>query len=224
MRLEEAARKELDRKVDVMIEAENSLSSYAWLLDACTQLALARRIMSSSYVFAFFGFAPPDANPFAADFTPEQIAINQALFEDKQGQLEAEAERLSGLVGASPDVIAKERMTIINLASNINARIVRLFEVIENDIAAQLTCSSLNISAYKGQRAAGGMAVAAQLAAAAAAVGVLDEKKAPGTAKQAGVAQSDTEIIDLTADSDEGGNGPVTRGRKLASSKRLRNG
>lgn len=31
---------------------------------------------------------------FREDFTPEANAINQALFEDKQGQLEAEVERL----------------------------------------------------------------------------------------------------------------------------------
>jgi hypothetical protein len=31
---------------------------------------------------------------FREDFTPQANAINQALFEDKQGQLEAEVERL----------------------------------------------------------------------------------------------------------------------------------
>jgi hypothetical protein len=31
---------------------------------------------------------------FKEDFTPETNAINQALFEDKQGQLEMEVERL----------------------------------------------------------------------------------------------------------------------------------
>ena len=35
---------------------------------------------------------------YSADFTPEQNSVNQQLFEDQQQTLEAEVERLSGLV------------------------------------------------------------------------------------------------------------------------------
>ncbi len=44
-----------------------------------------------SYIFAYYMFGQ---TMFKEDFTPETNAINQALFEDKQGQLEMEVERL----------------------------------------------------------------------------------------------------------------------------------
>ena len=53
-----------------------------------------------SFVFAYYMFGQ---SMFKEDFTPEANAINQALFEDKQAQLEAEVEQLrwgAGRAGA----------------------------------------------------------------------------------------------------------------------------
>lgn len=158
LKMEEKQREAIDLKIDQLMERESSLFNFSWLNEAMQQLFLSRRILSFSYIFAFFTFG---GAMFKDDFTPEQNTINQQLFEDKQGQLEVEVERLAKLIESSPEEIVEDRMHIINLAANIDKRILKMYEVIENDIAGQVTTASLDIAPYRGRhaQASGGVAV-----------------------------------------------------------------
>jgi ariadne-1 len=168
LRFEQRAREDLEGRINVAIEAEaqfGGLSNFGWLQNAMEQLFLARRAMAHSYVFAFYVFGPE----YEGEFQPGVAETNKALFEDKQGQLEGEVEKLADLVEKTPaDEIPTKRLAIINLASSINARIVKLYDVIENEIAAHVAGRPINVAPYRGQRslfsvvggAAGGMSAA----------------------------------------------------------------
>eukprot|EP00887_Chlorella_sp_A99_P003167 scaffold9.g3167.t1 len=161
LQLEEKQRAAIERKIDEMIEREASatVQNYSWLTEALQQLFLARKIMSFSYVAAYYLFGQ---TMFAADFSEQQNAINQALFEDKQGQLEMEVERLAKLVESPAEEILCQRMAIINLGANIDTRITKMYEVLENDIAAQVASRALSIAPYKGRRSAASAEAAAE--------------------------------------------------------------
>ncbi|PSC75216.1 putative E3 ubiquitin-ligase ARI1 isoform X2 isoform A [Micractinium conductrix] len=156
-KLEEKLRKDVEVKVEAMSEADPSLANTYWLSDALAQLFLARKCMAYSYIFAYYMFGQ---EMFKEDFSQEANAINQALFEDKQGQLEAEVERLSQLIEnpwppAGGDEMLSHRMAIINLAANIDTRVQKMYEVIECDIAPQVASRGVGIAPYKGKHATG---------------------------------------------------------------------
>ena len=224
--LEERARRELDEKIDAMVESETYLANFSWVHEALSQLFLARRVMAYSYVFAFYIFGPDFAGEFV---TKEMSSVNKGLFEDKQGQLEEEVERLANIMERNQDTLGEQRLSVINLASSINSRIVKMYDVIENEIAPQVAGRSMNIAAYKGQRSrANGSAMEVVMAAVtmrATNERLLfekpekeKEKKKGGaggghknTASTSGAAPEKTEmeIIDLTVDDDDyhgGGN------------------
>jgi len=152
LRMEETARMKLDRKIDTMLESDTtSLNHHDWLHTALEQLFLARRVMAYSYVFAFYMFG----DMFKDEFTPRQAETNKVLFEDKQGQLEVEVEHLANLVENTPAAkMREERLNIINLASTINLRIMKMYEVIENEIAPQIAGRPLAVAPYRGRRSA----------------------------------------------------------------------
>lgn len=150
LRFEERTRAILERKIETMMEASPTLSNHSWLMEALEQLFLARRVMAHSYVFAFYICSQSSGEEVV---NPTAARMYQALFEDKQGQLETEVERLADMVEKTPaDRMLSERLKVINLASGINLRIIKMYEVIENDIVPQLTGRSVGVAPYKGQR------------------------------------------------------------------------
>lgn len=200
-KLEEKLRKDCEAKMDEAFETDTSLSNFSWLSDALQQLFLARKCMAYSYIFAFYMFGQ---SMFKEDFTPQANAINQALFEDKQGQLEAEVERLSQLIEnpwpvTSASELMQHRMAIINLAANIDTRIQKMYEVIECDIAPQVASRAVNVAPYKGKHAQGsGGEAAADIyrQAAAADPGPSTSARPP----RGGGTLHAHEVIDLTED------------------------
>lgn len=202
-KLEAKLRQDVEAKAEALMEAHPTMVNFSWLRDALAQLFLARKCMAYSYIFAYYMFGQ---SMFREDFSPEANAINQALFEDKQGQLEAEVETLSQLIenpwptGSAADMQA-HRMAIINLAANIDTRIQKMYEVIECDIAPQVASRGVGIAPYKGRHATGsGGEAAAEVYRRAAASG--------GAAGPSGSNQPSSDVIDLTAEEpDEGGRG-----------------
>lgn len=125
-----------------------TLDGLSWATDAFSQLMLARRVLANSYVFSFFAF---DKNGmFKDDFTPQQLNIRLGLIEDKQDQLEVEIERLSKLITMGR-LVNHARMDFVNLTNNINARIIKLYEVIE-EFGGELQTSNFDIAPYKNGR------------------------------------------------------------------------
>jgi len=166
LKMEQRARQDLEYKIDAMIETDSAqLSNYSWVTDALEPLFLVRRVLAYSYVFGFYVFGPE----FSEEFSEATAESNKGLFEDKQGQLEIEVERLANLMERNEDDLAESRQAVINLAASINSRVEKMYDVIENEIAPQVAGRSMNIAPYKGQRAKpNGSSAAAVLAAVAA--------------------------------------------------------
>jgi len=148
--LEEQLQASLDKKIACMMNDSSGsrLPNYVWLHEAFEQLCLARKIMSFSYVFAYFIFGPHAT--FFSSTVP--LPSMQALFEDKQGQLEIEVERLADILEKTPATnMPEKRFAVINLTSGINRRIIKMYEVIENDIVPQSAGRPMGVSPYKGR-------------------------------------------------------------------------
>ncbi|CAL8462233.1 g1764 [Coccomyxa elongata] len=149
---EAETRTSTQEKIAALEDNTSLLKDYSWLSQAQEQLFHARRVLGYSYVYAFYMFGNA---MFREEITPDQNAINQNLFEDQQQQLEAEVERLSGLVEMGPERIGKVedqlRLQVINSTININKRLVNLYELIENDLLGSLQFSVGYIAPYGGK-------------------------------------------------------------------------
>ncbi|DBB04542.1 TPA: hypothetical protein ACH3X1_012624 [Trebouxia sp. C0004] len=144
--------KQVDEIKEKIVELEDNgteLKDYTWLSQALQQLFCARRILGNTYVSAFYFFGN---DMFQDEITPEQNDINKRLFEDQQACLEFEVERLSKLIETPVhDMDDKIRFEVINSTANVDKRLVKLFELIENDLLAKIVHSSQSIAPYKGE-------------------------------------------------------------------------
>jgi len=90
---------------------------------------------------------------YAGEFTKEQNKINQDLFEDNQEMLATEVERLSGLIDKARETLSMDpqlRLDVINSSVNVRMRIVKFFEMLENDLYGKLQGSNAQIAMYRG--------------------------------------------------------------------------
>ncbi|KAG1675373.1 hypothetical protein FOA52_012292 [Chlamydomonas sp. UWO 241] len=149
---ETTVRVELLARIEDKMEGGLDARDYSWLVRALDQLQVARGVLAPTYPFAYFFFGN---EIYSTDFTPEQNTCNQQLFEDQQQMLEAEVERLAGLVQSCSDSLAidpEERVNTINSTVNIQERIIRLYDLIENDLYGKLQTCSAQIAIYKPKR------------------------------------------------------------------------
>ncbi|CAK0772066.1 hypothetical protein CVIRNUC_003925 [Coccomyxa viridis] len=147
-------------KIAELEDRSTHLKDYTWLLKAQEMLVHARRILGYSYVFAFHMFGQV---MFADEISPARNAINQNLFENQQQQLEHMVEQLSRIIQMNPNQLAvlkrderaleDVRLSAINMTVNIDRRLVKLFELVE-DLLGRLQCSANYISPYLGKSAA----------------------------------------------------------------------
>lgn len=72
--------------------------------------------------------------------------------------LSLQVERLSGLVERAKELNldAQNRLDVINSSVNINTRIVKFFELVENDLYGKLQKSNAQIAVHRGQASYGG--------------------------------------------------------------------
>eukprot|EP00798_Chlamydomonas_sp_ICE-L_P030283 gene30283-35271_t len=144
--------KELLDRIDTKVEVGVESRDYGWLVTAVDQLRSARGVLAPSYVFAFFFFGN---DMYKDDFTVEENARNQDLFEDQQQRLEAEVERLAGMVEKSSDSLVIDpqvRLNTINSSVNIQERILRFFDLIESDLYGKLQTCAAQIAMFKPKR------------------------------------------------------------------------
>ncbi|CAD7702037.1 unnamed protein product [Ostreobium quekettii] len=148
---EDELRADVLTSVENLENADNELNDYSWITFGLDQVLVARRILSSSYVFAFFMFGN---DMFKSEISEERNLANKELFEDQQQMLEAELERLSHLLEDAQKPANKSmqlRMLVINSKDSIHRRIVNLYNTLENDILSQLTQSASSIAPYTGK-------------------------------------------------------------------------
>eukprot|EP00878_Enallax_costatus_P004275 GHUV01004505.1.p1 GENE.GHUV01004505.1~~GHUV01004505.1.p1 ORF type:complete len:527 (+),score=139.84 GHUV01004505.1:269-1849(+) len=122
---------------------------FSWLNKALDQLRMARQVLSNSYAFAYFFFGN---ELYSDEFDEDQNKVNQNLFEDSQEMLATEVERLSGLIERAKELNldAQVRLDAINSSVNIHTRIVKFFELVENDLYGKLQKSNAQIAVYRG--------------------------------------------------------------------------
>jgi len=117
---------------------------YSWLRDGAAQLSICRRILSHSYIFAFFALG--SNNIFGGEVSPSQDIINRNLFEMKQSELENSVESLSKLVELplqtmlEPGAITSIKQKVLDLTVNMDLRTLHLCETVQNDILGKLSC------------------------------------------------------------------------------------
>lgn len=149
---EKTKRVELLKRIDSQVETGTHVRDYGWLVRALDQLRVARGVLANSYAFAYFFFGN---DLYREDFSVEENQRNQNLFEDAQSMLEAEVERLSGLVEKCSESLTmdpQERVKVINSSVNIEQRIIKFFELIESDLYGHLQTCSAQIAIYKPKR------------------------------------------------------------------------
>ncbi|KAL3137000.1 hypothetical protein ABBQ32_006592 [Trebouxia sp. C0010 RCD-2024] len=140
---------EIREKIAELEDNGTELKDYTWLSQALQQLFCARRILGNSYVSAFYFFGN---DMFSDEITPEQNDINKSLFEDQQACLETEVERLSKLIETPVnEMVDSKRFEVINSTANVDKRLIKLFELIENDFLAKIMHSTQSIAPYKGE-------------------------------------------------------------------------
>lgn len=175
-KLEEEQTKAIQEKIAALEALEPgaaggapALKDFTWLTQALEQLFVARRILGYSYVACFYMF---DGVTFAEDISPQQSSLLKNLFEDAQEMLEMEVERLSKLIEAPADDLGTDgpatgsaaasssssatvsgslRLDIINSTVNIDARLTKLYDLLENEILSRVTGITANCAPYKGQ-------------------------------------------------------------------------
>jgi ariadne-1 len=119
-------------------------ADYTWLSDGAAQLSICRRILSHSYIFAFFALG--SSGLFADEVSPSQDIINRNLFEHKQAELEHSVENLSQLIELplqqmlEPGRLAIIKQKVLDLTVNVDLRTLHLCETIQNDILGKLSC------------------------------------------------------------------------------------
>ena len=122
---------------------------YNALTMAVKVLKMARRVLSNSYAFAFFLCGN---DWYSNEVQPEQISLNQGLFEDMQQQFEAEVERLSGYLSTMelPANTTKEMhlMNVLNCSRATKKRMQNFYEAINSGLLGQLEQSVVSIADF----------------------------------------------------------------------------
>lgn len=144
-----------------------SIVDFDWLSKAVKQLLTARQALSSSYVAAFYMF---NGVTFQNDLSPEKCRLLGNLFEVAQGMLEEEVERLSKFIEAPVDGYPKalaassndesgndassraaaHRQRVINSTVNIDNRLEKLYDFMEEEVLVLLASTSCSIAPYEG--------------------------------------------------------------------------
>lgn len=101
------------------LEAKVVCKDFSWVTDGVKKLFRARRILSYSYVFAYYMFGD---DLFRREMTEEEKEIKKNLFEDQQQQLETHVEKLSSYLEQPfdkfpDDKIRDMRMDVINFST-----------------------------------------------------------------------------------------------------------
>lgn len=115
--LEIKLKESIQVKVSISESNESGSKDYSWITNGLNRLLGSRRILSYSYVFAYYMFGN---YLFEDEMTTQERQLKQNLFEDQQQQLEANAEKLSKGIG---DLVydfsmikSETRMQIIRLS------------------------------------------------------------------------------------------------------------
>jgi len=178
----------LQDKVTEMETFHSTLKDHIWVFQAANQVTEARRILGYTYVFAFHMFGDC---MYKDEINRAQNEINKNLFESQQQAMESLVEHMSGLLELPPQTMHelgdKLRLEVINNTVNLDKRLAKLYELIENDLLGSLKFTPANIASYKGVRAEGTCYAPAELSIAPGGADVINLTDSPASSPTGGV-------------------------------------
>ncbi|WVZ59858.1 hypothetical protein U9M48_009950 [Paspalum notatum var. saurae] len=158
-----AEREQLGPKVAARVralEAHDSvlMKDAAWLADAHRSLLRCRQVLARSYVFAYYMFdaeetptRPPPAAAAGGLISTLSMEQRQALFEDYQGQVEGNLERLSKLLATDelpePEIL-QTRQHATNLVVTVEKHCEKMYGCIQDELLPMLL-EPMSIVAYQ---------------------------------------------------------------------------
>lgn len=145
-------RNALENKINLSQNKNSTFKDYGWVLNGMNKLFRSRRVLSYSYVFAFYMFGD---ELFKDEMTPRERQMKQNLYEDQQQQLESNVEKLSMFLekefqSFSDEQVDEIRMHVINLSGAVDLRCKKMYHCVENDLLLPLQNSFFHqIAPYK---------------------------------------------------------------------------
>lgn len=125
---------------------------YNSVMAAVTVLISARKVVSNSYIFAFFMCGN---NWYEDEVHSGQISLNRPLFEDMQQQFESSVEHLSNLLSTSDLNTDMERRIfiadVLNCARMVLKRMDNFYDAINSGLLGQLEQSVVSIADFRPQ-------------------------------------------------------------------------
>ncbi|WCJ35311.1 RING/U-box superfamily protein [Euphorbia peplus] len=132
---------------------ETASKDFSWIINALQILLRSRRILSATYVFAFFMFGD---DLVKGEMTEKEKELKQNLFEDQQQQFEGNVEKLSSFLVEkfheySDEKILDLRMRIIAVSNSTDNLCRNMYDCIENDLLGCLERTFHPIAPYKSR-------------------------------------------------------------------------
>uniref|UniRef100_A0A803LP04 RBR-type E3 ubiquitin transferase n=1 Tax=Chenopodium quinoa TaxID=63459 RepID=A0A803LP04_CHEQI len=147
----------LEQRIKHMVpksqENNTHTQDFSWVKNGADRLFRSRRILSYSYVFAFYMFGN---ELFEGEMTETERSIKQNLFENQQQQLEARVEQISDLMekliySHTIDIAIHIRMQVIALTCTIDDLCKKLYDCIGNDLLGSLQQNTHIIAPYESK-------------------------------------------------------------------------
>ncbi|EOA25192.1 hypothetical protein CARUB_v10018509mg [Capsella rubella] len=155
LKLEDKLRKNVLEKAVLNSErkSEEVFTNYIWVTDGVNRLFRSRRILSYSYVFAYYMFGE---ELFKDEMSDKEREIKKNLFEDQQQQLECNVERLSKVLEEPFDEYefmkaVDMRRQLNNLSALVDNICKQMYECIENELLGPIQFGNHNIAPYRSK-------------------------------------------------------------------------
>ncbi|GLT92178.1 hypothetical protein SLE2022_100290 [Rubroshorea leprosula] len=150
--LESKLKDTIQQKINMLKEEVSTTKDFSWLANGLYRLFSSRKVLSYSYVFAFYMFGD---DLLKDEMSKEERKIKRNLFEDQLQQFEEQVEKLSSLLekfGSCPeDEIMSFRMMIITLSMAVDNHCRNLYEYIETDLLGSLKWTVHRIAPYRSK-------------------------------------------------------------------------
>lgn len=147
--LESKLKETIQQKVNQLEENESERKDFSWVINGLHNLFRSRRVLSCSYVFAYYMFG----ELFKDQISKKERKINQLLFEDQQQQFEAHVEKLSQFLEKFDSYTEMEivdfKMKFMALLATTDNLSRNLYAYIETDLLGSLKWTEHSIAPYQ---------------------------------------------------------------------------
>ncbi|XP_065847188.1 probable E3 ubiquitin-protein ligase ARI2 [Euphorbia lathyris] len=153
LKLESKMEETIKGKILALEARESASKDFSWIRNALHILLRSRRILSATYVFAFFMFGDDLVKD---EMTDKEKELKKNLFENQQQQFEGNVEKLSSFLVEKfhqydEEKVLDLRMRIIAVSVSTDNLCRNMYECIENDLLGCLKGTFHSIAPYKSR-------------------------------------------------------------------------